>query len=139
MKSETDVDQCKDLVTRFYRHLDRREFGALDRLMARDGCYVRPPARRVAAGADLVADLEKGSTTASFVHLASNLTVDIEGDEALVMGYLVAFQHDDGSPRKLPMPLHGPFSIRELNIRLHRREDAWRIGLVDNTLLFKQA
>lgn len=135
---DADREACKDLVIRFYRYLDLRDYANLDALMARDGVYVRPSGRSLLAGPALLADFETGSKTVTLVHLITNLIVDVSDQRATVQGYMTVFQHDNGAPRVLPLPLGSPMSIRDLGISLHRCEGPWRIERVNNVLLFRE-
>jgi SnoaL-like domain len=137
LHNQTDSSICMDLVTRFYRHLDLREYEKLDALMARDGSYLRPSGRTLLAGPPLIADLAAGSKTLTLAHLLTNLYVDFNGDEASLHGYMTVFQHDSGAPPVFPLPLGNPTSIRAMNITLHRREGGWRIWKLNNVLLFR--
>ncbi|MGD9941712.1 MAG: nuclear transport factor 2 family protein [Burkholderiaceae bacterium] len=133
-----DQHACVEVVYRFYRYLDQREYGQLDSLMTRDGIYVRPSGAHVPAGPSLIADLGKGSPTAAYAHLLTNVYAVVAGDGARVHGYMTVFQHDAGTAASAPRPLTQPTSIRDLVIHLRKEEGSWKVQRVDNQLLFRK-
>lgn len=137
MNPLSDSSTCIDLVTRFYRHLDRREYAGMVALMARDGTYQRPSGKIFPAGPTLIADLGTGSQTPLQAHLMTNVLVDFIDDHAVVQAYMTVFEHDSGVAPVLPHPLGIPKSIRSVQVKLHRREGDWRIWQLSNVLLFR--
>jgi len=104
-----DSGECLEIVTTFYRHLDRGEFAQLDALMSRDGIYHRPNGRAVPAGAELLTALSSRTATVTMAHLLTNLYSVREGPENMtVHGYMSVFIHDDGHTREGPAPMPPP-------------------------------
>lgn len=134
---QQDTVSCLEIVTTFYRHLDRGEFAQLDALMSRDGIYHRPDGNAVPAGPALIAALSRRTATVTMAHLLSNLYAESTGPDSMdVHGYMTVFIHDDGKPHAGPAPMPSPKSIYNLNISLVKIAGDWRITRLKNSKRF---
>lgn len=134
---QQDTATCLQIVTSFYRHLDRGEFVLLDSLMSRDGIYHRPDGNAVPAGPALIAALSRRTDTVTMAHLLTNLYAESTGPDSMdVHGYMTVFIHDDGQAHAGPTPMPAPKSIYNLNISLVKVEDTWRIARLRNNKRF---
>lgn len=141
LEQRQDVSDCLEIVTTFYRHLDRGEFDRLDALMARDGLYYRPDGNAYTPGPQLIAALSKRSPTVRMAHLLSNLYTERGSPEAMkVHGYMSVFIHDDGKTYDGPAPIPAtPKTIYNLNISMEKRGGNWLITKLQNSRRFAAA
>ena len=132
-----DIASCLEIVTAFYRHLDRGEFTRLLALMTHDGIYHRPNGKAVPAGPELLADLSQRSDTVTMAHLLTNLYAESTGPDSMdVHGYMTVFIQDDGKPHAGAAPIPSPKSIYNLNISLVKIAGDWRIARLKNSKRF---
>jgi ketosteroid isomerase-like protein len=114
-------------VTRFFRALDDRDYGTLAALLADDGEWHRQGAV-LRNEADILAAMEKRSSTMRIHHLLSNLFAEPRGDnEAEVTGYMLVVRHDAKVEPTGPSPLSGIENIRTTRAHLRQTSEGWRI------------
>lgn len=140
-KQRQDAADCLEIVTRFYRHLDRGEFDKLDALMARDGLYHRPDGNAYTPGPQLITALSRRSPTARMAHLLANLYTERSSTDAMkVHGYMSVFIQDDGKVHDGPAPMPAtPKTIYNLDISLERRGGVWLVTRLQNSRRFAAA
>ncbi len=136
--SATDAQQCLDLTTRFFWHLDHNRYEDLMALMTdtaiwyRQGLKLRP-------GDDMLKVLSRRSPTRTVVHLLSNLAASaLEPGRARVTGYLIAYAHDCGEQLERPVPLEPANSISTVNVELAATPQGWRLHRSRTMPLFRR-
>lgn len=122
---------CASVCTRFFHHLDRREYEQLAALMAEDGVWMRQGTALTGSAAvlDTLCARPAGLTTR---HLLSNIVVDLldEGAAAHVGYELSVFTQDGTAPARHATILTG-------EDRLEHDGTAWRIRLKEARPLFR--
>ena len=123
-----EVTDAVGVVTRFYRHLDERDVGALTGLMLPDGVWHRQGAV-LAGGEAIAAALARRSPTMRIHHLLTNAyAVPAGPDAAAVTAYMLVVRHEPGGPLEGPAPLTGVESIRTVRATLRATAQGWRIA-----------
>ena len=122
---------CVSICTRFYHHLDRREYKELASLVAEDGVWMRQG--KSVTGPHAVLDaLATGSPNRKTRHLLSNLVVTVfDGGRAARVAYdLAVFVQEGESPAKQS----GIFTGED---RLEHDGTNWRISRKEAGVLFR--
>ena len=120
------------VVVRFFRALDDRDYRALAGLLAPDGEWHRQGAV-LRSEAEVLAAMAKRSPTMRIAHLLTNLFAVLQGeDEAEVTGYMLVVRHDSGAEPAGPSPMQGVENIRTIRARLHRTGEGWRVRRMTN-------
>lgn len=122
---------CASVCTRFFHHLDRREYEQVAALIADGGIWNRGGTRL--QGADAVLDaLRARPTGLTTRHLLSNVVVDLlDGGAAARVGYeLSVFTQDGTGPARHATILTG-------EDQLEHDGAAWRIRLKEARPLFR--
>lgn len=114
-----------DLIHRFFRALDLREYDMLIQLIAADGVWKRQ-------GRDLTrqtiqAAMAERSATMVIRHVVTNLIVD-EGERAEASFLLTVYRADAGVAASGPLPLEGPVQISDCTATLVQEADGWRFS-----------
>jgi hypothetical protein len=129
--------ECCDLLIRFYRHLDRREYDELSKLMTEDGTWRRRDGI-TRGGDEMRRTLSKRSPSLMIVHVLSGLTADIkQPDHVVVHGYMTVYRDENGATAQNGAKLDGPSSIIGIEAECRRIGGDWFIASIDNTWLFK--
>jgi hypothetical protein len=129
--------QCIEVVTRLFRHLDRREYDRVSALMTPDGTWQRPDGR-VRNGAELTASLAKRPAGLLISHVLTSLSADLmASDKALVSGLMVIFRDDNGANSPLPAKMAPPTALIECAISCRKLGSDWRVHAIDVNYLFK--
>jgi ketosteroid isomerase-like protein len=114
-------------VTRFYRHLDDRDYEEITALMAPDGVWHRQGSK-LSSKAQILEAMNKRSSTLVIHHLLSNMFADLVADgTAQVTGYMLVVRYDSGTPMTGPAPLSGVDNIRTIRAMLVPTAKGWRI------------
>lgn len=134
-----DMSVCTNLVMRFFRHLDDRNYEALCGLLAPDSLWWRQ-GKVLCGPADAHAALLQRSGTLRIAHIMTNLVVDEFSPQRCVMrGYLLVVRHDPGVVVSGPVRLDGLDSVRTMHIRTKFLGDQWLIDEInDDGLLFSR-
>ena len=122
---------CASVCTRFYHHLDRREYEQLAALMAEDGVWMRQG--QAMTGPRAVLDsLAAASPDRTTRHLLCNVVIELlDGGSAARVGYdLAIFVQEGASPAKHS----GIFTGED---RLEHDGRAWRIARKEASVLFR--
>jgi limonene-1,2-epoxide hydrolase len=127
MPADLSAATAVQTVTRFYRHLDDRNYKAIAALMAPGGVWHRQGAQLSGEAAILEA-LGKRAPTLVIHHLLSNLFADIAADgSAEVTAYMLVARYDSGSPLTGPAPFNGIENIRTIRVKLVPTAEGWRV------------
>ncbi len=120
---------CAQLCTRFYHHLDRREYDRVAALMAETGVWMRQGAP-LTGPAEVTAALRQRSASLTSRHLLSNVAVDIlDARSARVAYELSIYLRDGDGPARHSAVMTG-------EDRLDHDGEAWRIRLKRADKLF---
>jgi hypothetical protein len=127
MPADLSAAEAVFTVTRFYRHLDDRNYKAIAALMTPGGVWHRQGAQLSGETAILGA-LDKRSPTLVIHHLLSNLFADIAADgSAEVTAYMLVARYDSGSLLTDAAPFSGIENIRTIRVKLVPTEAGWRV------------
>ena len=115
------------VVLRFYRAIDDRDYAGLVSLFAPDGVWLRQ-GTELRGEDEIMAALNQRSATLRVVHIITNLYEEFVDDgEVDVHGYMAVVLNDPKTPHEGPMPLAGIDSIRPTWARLRSTGEGWRI------------
>jgi hypothetical protein len=127
MPADLSAAEAVFTVTRFYRHLDNRNYKAIAALMALGGVWHRQGAQLSGETAILEA-LGKRSPTLVIHHLLNNLFADIAADgNAEVTGYMLVARYDSGTKLTDAAPFSGIENIRTMHVTLVPTDAGWRV------------
>lgn len=125
-----------EVVTRLFRHLDRREYDKVSQLMTPDGTWQRPDGR-VRNGAELKASLAKRPAGLMISHVLTSMRAEVTtSDSAVVSGLMVIFRDENGAS-SLPAKMSPPTALIECAIACRRLGHDWRVAAIDVNYLFK--
>ena len=123
---ERDISR---LITDYCRFVDFGEAGRIADLFTDDGVWQ-------AAGVDcrgkdnIAAMFAKRETLSRRTsrHVSTNFSIDIEGDEARAVSYLINYRPDTGddSPAVTPAPMADPKFMGDYHDTFRRTQDGWR-------------
>lgn len=131
--------ECIELVTRYFRHYDRREYPELYALMTPDSVWNRPdgPAR---FGPELEAAMARRPDSWAVVHLLTNLFADlVDEGRVKVHGMMAVIRDDNGRLAPPPARIAPPHSVIEFSVLCRKAGANWRIVKIDVQHLFIKA
>jgi hypothetical protein len=136
--SDQDAEsQCIKLLTRVYRHIDRREYNAIYPLFAPDGTWQRPEGV-IRAGDDMRASMARRSTSLAINHVLTNLLADVTApDHVTVRGYMTIYRDETGASRPPPYSLGVPTSLIDVTATCRKVGDDWRLAAIEANYLAK--
>lgn len=115
-----------DLLHRFFRALDRREYDDLLLLLTADGIWHRQGEDLTRAA--VLPAMAKRSATMVIRHVVTNIVVDGDDERAEVSFLLTVYRSDGGTMPNGPLPLEGPAQISDGMATLVRDSGDWRIS-----------
>ncbi len=116
------------IVHEFFYDLDEMRYDALLGLMREDARWHRQ-GKTLQGHPQILAALEERSRTQRIRHLVTNAFVETSDDsQAVMLAYLIAYRFDDGTLRKPPLPISGPFRLLLVRTRFSRDGEQWRIA-----------
>jgi 3-phenylpropionate/cinnamic acid dioxygenase small subunit len=119
---------CKQMLARYYNHVDQGEFEEAAHIFAPDIEW-RWREWAVNGRENMLKDLKSALTAVHIRHLITNTVIKvIDDDHATSLSYVTIYTHrgeraDDGSA-----PHDGPDYINELHDKLVRLDDGWHIA-----------
>lgn len=123
--TQDPLARATDVLVRFFRHLDERDYEALADLL--DGEWHRQG--KVLTSRQGVLDaLNARSETRRIVHLLTNISAYEVADGSIALtAYMLVVQHESGDFIDGPAPYEGISNIRTLRARAAETPDGWRI------------
>ncbi|MBC7802554.1 MAG: nuclear transport factor 2 family protein [Candidatus Parcubacteria bacterium] len=116
------------ITHRFYYYLEERRYKDLVSLMRADGVWHRQ-GKALKGHAQVLEALEQRTATMLIRHVVTNAFLDTESDsEATLIAYMTVYRHDDGSARKPPVAIDGPYRIMLVKKRFVREGGRWLIA-----------
>lgn len=124
----TPFEDLLQLTHRFYYYLDESRYAELVACFREDGVWHRQ-GKALKGPAQIMAAMQERPRTQRTRHVISNVFLS-EADEnsATLIAYMTAYRFDDGSERKPPYPIDGPFRFNLVKIRFLRERGAWRMS-----------
>lgn len=120
--------ELQQITHRFYYYLDEQRYEDLVALMRPDARWHRQ-GKILEGHAAVLAALHERPRTQIIRHLITNTFLDRASDgEATLRAYLTAYRYDDGTPRKPPVSIGGPFRILLVQKRFVREGSSWLIA-----------
>jgi len=120
--------ELQQITHRFYYYLDEQRYEDLVALMRPDARWHRQ-GKILEGQAAVLAALNERPRTQIIRHLITNTFLDRSSDgEATLKAYLTAYRYDDGTPRKPPVTIAGPFRILLVQKRFVREGGSWLIA-----------
>lgn len=133
----TAYPELVQITHRFYYYLDERRYKDLVGLMRPDGVWHRQ-GKILAGHTQVLAAMEERPTTQIIRHTITNAFLEHESEnEAALIAYLTAYRYDDGSPRKPPVTIDGPFRLLLVKKRFVREGGRWLIAECSGTPEFE--
>lgn len=129
-----DESELKNLVLALTRALDEREFGALPALYTDDGAIEL--GGRVHRGRQAIIDAPEhflGANYEATYHHVGQIHVDIDGDEAKLSAYVVAYHLPNAAE-----PMRHQDGGGKINADARRTGDGWRFTNVRLDVVFLQ-
>jgi SnoaL-like domain len=125
MSAYTELVQ---ITHRFYYYLDEMRYNDLAGLMREDGVWHRQ-GKVLKGRAQVLAAMHERPATQVIRHVISNAFLEEARDnQATLIAYLTAYRYDDGSAKKLPVTIDGPFSILLVKKRFVHDAGRWLIA-----------
>jgi hypothetical protein len=116
------------ITHRFYYYLDEQRYKDLVALMRPDGVWHRQ-GKVLKGHAQVMAAMQERPSTQIIRHLITNAFLEQESEnEAKMVAYLTAYKYDDGSPKKPPVTIDGPFRLLLVKKRFVREGGRWLIA-----------
>ena len=126
--TNTPYAELVQLTHRFYYYLDEWRYTDLVALMREDGVWHRQ-GKVLKGHAQVLAALEERPRTQIIRHVITNAFLSESDDNsATLLAYLTAYRFDDGTQRKPPVTIAGPFRLLLVKKRFVRVGDAWKIA-----------
>ncbi|MEC7915418.1 MAG: nuclear transport factor 2 family protein [Actinomycetota bacterium] len=125
-----DERACEKLISEYCHLVDFGNASAIAQLFILEGQWSGP-------GVDMVgqSEIEAGFSARQAVtrrqsrHLCTNVSIDVEGDEARGLCYLLNFRHDSQSgTAETPAPAGLPKYVGEYHDRFVRTDQGWRFA-----------
>ena len=125
-----DERACEKLISEYCHLVDFGNASAIAQLFILEGRWSGP-------GVDMVgqSEIEAGFSARQAVtrrqsrHLCTNVSIDVEGDEARGLCYLLNFRHDSRSgTAETPAPAGLPKYVGEYHDRFVRTDQGWRFA-----------
>jgi hypothetical protein len=121
-------EELQQLTHRFYYYLDESRYPDLVAAFREDGIWHRQ-GKALKGHAQVRAAMEERPRTQRTRHIITNAFLsETESDSATLIAYMTAYRFDDGSERKPPYPIEGPFRINLVKIRFVRERGEWRMA-----------
>ena len=125
-----DERACEKLISEYCHLVDFGNASAIAQLFILEGQWSGP-------GVDMVgqSEIEAGFSARQAVtrrqsrHLCTNVSIDVEGDEARGLCYLLNFRHDSQSgTAETPAPAGLPNYVGEYHDQFVRTDQGWRFA-----------
>ena len=127
--SSCDHISCSTIVTRWYHHLDAKDYEGVARLVAPDAVWFRA-GKPVTGQEDILAALQTRDPNGKVAHVLTNVVVDLKSDtQATVTSYVQVFKPDPNAPaaQRKPLPVMTNFLLNKDEMRKVNGE--WKITL----------
>ncbi|MGR3455275.1 nuclear transport factor 2 family protein [Pseudooceanicola sp.] len=119
------LTRAADVLVRFYRHLDDREYDVVADLL--DGEWNRH-GKPLITREEVLEALTARSETRRIHHLLTNISAQEVADGTIALtAYQLVVQHDSGAFLDGPAPLEGISTIRTIRARAVETPEGWRI------------
>ncbi len=125
-----DERACERLITRYTHLVDFGEAPAIADLFTADGVW-RTDEFAMRGRDEIRAGFERrqGVTRRLSRHVCTNMLIDVDGDTATGLCYLVNYRHDSGTGEaERPSPADVPKFVGEYRDRFVRTPDGWRFA-----------
>jgi SnoaL-like domain len=134
---QSPFEDLLQLTHRFYWYLDEMRYADLVAVMREDAVWHRQ-GKVLKGHAQVLAAMAERPRTQRIRHVITNAFLS-ESDErsATLIAYLTAYRFDDGSMRKPPVTIDGPFRLLLVSIRFVRDRGEWRIAEQSTTPEFE--
>lgn len=126
-----DERACERLIVRYTHLVDFGDAPAIADLFAPDGVWRSDDGVTMQGRAEIRAGFERrqGVTRRQSRHVCTNIAVEVDGDEATGLCYLVNFRHDSATGQaETPAPADVPKFVGEYHDRFVRTADGWRFA-----------
>jgi hypothetical protein len=121
-------EQLQQLTHRFYYYLDENRYADLVAAFRDDGVWHRQ-GKALKGHAQILAAMQERPSSMRTRHVITNAFLsDTESNSATLIAYMTAYRFDDGSERKPPYPIDGPFRLNLVKIRFVSDRGQWRIA-----------
>ncbi len=128
---------CLQVLVRFYRCLDARDYAAAAELVAEDGVWHRQ-GKALHGRQRIVEALEEREPGLVSAHLVLNALVDPRGaDAAHVSAYVLVLRQTGEEPITGPLPMPVPRVLLRSEDRFVRTASGWRIAEKRSTPLLR--
>lgn len=122
------LEPLLQLTHRFYYDLDEFRYAELVAAFREDGVWHRQ-GKALKGHAQILAALQERPRTMRTRHVISNAFLsESDADTATLIAYMTAYRFDDGTERKPPYPIRGPFRFNLVKIRFVRSHGRWRMA-----------
>jgi ketosteroid isomerase-like protein len=125
-----DERACQRLITTYTHLVDFGNAPAIAELFTPDGVWRSDDL--VMVGQDEIRagfERRQGVTRRQSRHVCTNILIDVDGDEATGLCYLVNYRHDSESGvAEKPAPVEVPKYVGEYHDRFVRGPEGWRIA-----------
>jgi hypothetical protein len=116
------------LTHRFYYYLDENRYADLVATFREDGVWHRQ-GKALKGHAQILDAMKERPRTMRTRHVITNAFLsESDSNNATLIAYMTAYRFDDGSERKPPYPIDGPFRINLVKIRFVRERGEWRMA-----------
>jgi hypothetical protein len=121
-------EQLQQLTHRFYYYLDENRYADLVAAFRDDGVWHRQ-GKALKGHAQILAAMQERPSSMRTRHVITNAFLsETESNSATLIAYMTAYRFDDGSERKPPYPIDGPFRLNLVKIRFVSDRGQWRIA-----------
>ena len=124
----TAFEELQQLTNRFYYDLDENRYADLVAAFREDGVWHRQ-GKALKGHAQILDAMKERPRTMRTRHVITNAFLsESDSNNATLIAYMTAYRFDDGSERKPPYPIDGPFRINLVKIRFVRERGEWRMA-----------
>lgn len=119
--------EVQQTISKFFMHLDRREFRDLANLMTETGIFERL-GQKLIGPAGTLSELEKRPLGRTTLHMVTNTVVDLKDDNtADATFYMMALLHEGTSKPTGHVPMDLPFTAQIWTASLTPTKSGWRV------------
>ena len=126
--------KVEQVILRFWRDLDRRDYTAMIASLTADCRWLREG--WIEGHAAIAESLMRRPGDLLTRHLITNIVIDAQGGD-LIASHLVTTFAGQAMTNAAPLPAAAPVLIADVELTLVQAEGQWRISRIEPTIMFR--